>query len=77
MKRFIGVLALLVLSGSIPKPALAAELRTRGFFENVFERRKGHGARPITLAVAQRLDLIGKTVFLVDRDPLEDFEAFL
>jgi hypothetical protein len=36
MKRFIGVLALLMLIGSIPKSALAAELRTTGFFENVF-----------------------------------------
>jgi hypothetical protein len=36
MKRFIGVVALLMLIGSIPMSALAAELRTRGFFENVF-----------------------------------------
>jgi hypothetical protein len=36
MKRFNGVVTLLVLVGSIPVPALAAELRTRGFFENVF-----------------------------------------
>jgi hypothetical protein len=35
MKRFNGVVTLLVLVGSIPMPALAAELRARGFFENV------------------------------------------
>jgi hypothetical protein len=36
MKRFIGALALLVLIGNILHSALAAELRTQGFFENVF-----------------------------------------
>ena len=36
MKRFIGVLALLMLIGSISQSALAAELRASGFFENVF-----------------------------------------
>ena len=36
MKRFIGVVALLALIGSIPMSALAAELRTTGFFENIF-----------------------------------------
>jgi hypothetical protein len=36
MKRFIGVVALLVLIGSVPVPALAAELLVRGFLDNVF-----------------------------------------
>ena len=36
MQRFMSVVALLALIVSSPMPALAAELRTRGFFENVF-----------------------------------------
>ena len=36
MQRFISVVTLLALIGSIPMPALTAELRTRGFFENIF-----------------------------------------
>ena len=36
MQRFISGVTLLALIGSIPIPGLAAELRTRGFFENVF-----------------------------------------
>jgi hypothetical protein len=35
MQRLIGVVALLALIDSIPMPALAAELHTRGFFENI------------------------------------------
>jgi hypothetical protein len=35
MMRFLSVVALLVLHGLITMPALAAELRTRGFVENV------------------------------------------
>jgi hypothetical protein len=36
MTKFIGVLALLVFIGGLTKPLSAAELRVRGFFENVF-----------------------------------------
>jgi hypothetical protein len=36
VKRFIGVVALLVLIGFMPVPTLAAELIVRGLFENVF-----------------------------------------
>jgi hypothetical protein len=36
VKRFIAVVALLVLIGFIPVPTLAAELIVRGLFENVF-----------------------------------------
>ena len=36
MQRFISVVPLLALIGSFSVPALAVELRTRGFFENVF-----------------------------------------
>lgn len=35
MKKFIGVVALLVLTGFMAMPTLAAELQVRGFFENV------------------------------------------
>ena len=36
MQRFISGVTLLALIGSISMPGLAAELRSRGFFENVF-----------------------------------------
>src|SRR3954468_16237184 len=42
--------------------------------------RAGRPAMPgalAPLAVAKRLDLARQAVFLVDRDPLEHFEAFL
>jgi hypothetical protein len=35
MNKFIGVVALLVLTGFMAMPTLAAELQVRGFFENV------------------------------------------
>jgi hypothetical protein len=36
MKRFIGVVAFLLLIGVMSMPSLAADLHVRGFFENVF-----------------------------------------
>jgi hypothetical protein len=42
VKIFIGVVALLALIGALPGSVLAAELRTRGFFENIFPHIDGN-----------------------------------
>jgi hypothetical protein len=57
MKKFIGVIALLVLTGFMAMPTLAAELRTRGFFENVFPHID-HNASDADLDMTRTTDQI-------------------